>query len=104
MGNSSSQGQSQCKCQVFEANEVKSEAASASGIINRVPESSQNYRQVHCRANVLTVKGDIRIRIMTSVKGLRVKYGKPNLSLSRLRDAGTTSPPPFCPYTPLEVS
>lgn len=91
-------------CQVFEANEVKSEAASVSGRIKRVPESSWNDRHIHCKANVLTVKGDIRIRIMTSVKGLRVKYGKPNLLLSRLISAGTTSPPPFRPRTLLEVS
>lgn len=104
MGNSSSQGQSQCKCQVFEAKEVKSEAASASGRIKGVPESSGNERQIYCRANVLRVKGDIRVRIMMSVTGLRVKYGRPSLSLSYLIYAGTTSPPPFRPCTPLEVS
>lgn len=71
---------------------------------SRESQSSENERQIYCRANVLRVKGDIRIRIMMSVTGLRVKYGRPSFSLSYLIYAGTTSPLPFRPCTPLEVS
>ena len=54
------------KCQVFEVNEATSEAASASGRIKVTSETLGNDRWMHHRASVLTGKGNIRIRVMTS--------------------------------------